>query len=160
MLKKLFLTFFLISLSACGSSDGNLSFFLPKLSVTCSSDDVNTCTSANNSRFAYFGLKSRFDGYSCKQVYSLYPTNFNSYFEYNISVQIFTNTEGLFGQSLEWQDQNDNIVSVASPDQEYTLCGFIDFNNDSMLTTEEPFYSKDFNFNFDPYAVDEWIKSQ
>lgn len=160
MLKKLCITIFLITLSACGSSDGDLSFVLPKLSVTCSSNDVNTCTSANNSRYVYFGLKSRYDGYTCKQVYSLYPTNYNNYFEYHISAQLFTNTNGLFGQSLDWKDQDSNLVSEAGPDIDYTLCGFIDFNSDSMLTSGEPFYSKDFNFNFDPYAVDEWSKSQ
>ncbi|MCH2535731.1 MAG: hypothetical protein MK008_14920, partial [Bdellovibrionales bacterium] len=133
---------------------------LPTLSVTCSSDEIDTCTSANSSRSALLALKTRFDGYSCKDIYSLYPTNFNNYFEYNIRVQVFTNTEGLFGQSFDWLDQNQETISVAAPDTEYTLCGFIDYNSDSMLSSGEPFYEKVFNFNFDPYPVDEWSKNQ
>ena len=148
---------FLIS---CSSGGEDLSLNLPTLSVTCKSSDVDTCTTTNSSRLVYMGLKPRFDGFTCNEIYSMYPTNYNNYFEYHIDFQVFTHTDGLFAQGLDWEDKNFQSATQATPDQEYTLCGFIDFNSDSMLSTGEAIYSNNFEFNFDPYTVDEWSKNQ
>lgn len=160
MCKKLVSSLLLLILCSCSSGGDDLTMFLPTLSITCKSSDINTCTSSNSSRYAIMGLKPRFDGYTCKQIYDLYPTNYNDYFEYHISIQVFTNSSGLFAQGFDWLDKNSNSVNQAEPDTEYTLCGFIDFNSDLRLSSDEPFYTENFNFNFNPYDVDEWVKYQ
>lgn len=152
--------FFSQILISCSSGGDDLSLSLPVLSVTCKTSDVDSCTSSNSSRYAYIGLKPRYDGFSCNEIYSMYPSSYNNYFDYHIDIQLFTNSDGLFAQGSDWLDKNFQSATEASPDQEYTICGYIDFNNDSMLTTNEPVFTENFEFNFDPYTVDEWTKSQ
>lgn len=160
MIKIILSLFLTLILSSCSGGGDDNSLYLPVLSVTCKSSEVNTCNTSNSSRYVYMGLKPRYDGFSCNDVYQMYPSNFNSYFEYHIEFQVFNNSKGLFAQGMDWFDQKSQVSSSVTADKEYVLCGFIDFNSDRMLSALEPIYNDNFEFNFDPYTVDEWTKNQ
>ncbi len=138
-----------VLLPGCGNTSGTpQSLSLNSLDYECDSGTVASCNASAQSRTMRLGLILA-PSQSCEQmITNLVGGDSSQTFEYSGSSQSLFNGTVAYGRIENFVDNNGDPATEVD-DGNYTACGFIDINQNSLMDSGEPFLDSEYDIRLD-----------
>lgn len=143
-------------IAGCKSGGSPVSSPSPYVDFECNAAQSPYCTQAASNALVYMGLSSE-SGFDCEsELLNLPPRLFIPTFTYSGYTYAAFNGSFLHGVVTEWVNSSSG-PAMTMPDGNYTLCAFLDLNNNGQLDSYEPLATETINPAKDFYPVSQWF---
>ena len=139
----------------CGSNGNTSPIDIPIMDLECQQTQAGDCSITGDNRDFHVGLIAGNTGADCAQVITAAGTDFYTGFRASGTVSSSLDSTKLVGSVTDWVD-GDNQSATTIDSGTYTLCAYLDTNEDGLLSAGEPFARDVITLGQLSYVITDW----